>query len=316
MTNFTMSLSKYLRILFIRDAWSIGFRFNEAEPLPFNYETYFNIIPPSTRWWYADPFCVKHDDKYYIFCEMLDSFSGTGSIGVFEYSNGKVSTAKQVIKESFHMSYPNVFYYKDNFYMIPETRRSNQIRLYKAIEFPYKWEIDTVLADGIEAVDSTILSLGNKKYIFTYDVTENNNKLLIYQFDMDNRILVRTNDSMILDSLRNRRPAGNFISSDKNTFRPAQYNKDCYGEKLVFFEIESWPDSGYKEIEKCVISATQIASSNNRNYTRIHTINRDSGMEVVDLFDSKLCVIKPLLLVIKAIGRIYKRKIKQYLLNG
>lgn len=239
---------------------------------------------------------------------MLDAFSGIGSIGVFEYSNGRVSTAKQVIKESFHMSYPNVFYYKDNYYMIPETGKSKQIRLYKALEFPYKWVLDTILDDDIEVVDSTILTIEDKKYLFTYEVAENSNKLLIFQFDIDNRILVRTNDSMILDSLRNRRPAGNFISSDKNTFRPAQYNKDCYGEKLVFFEIESWPDSGYKEIEKCVISATQIASSNNRNYTRIHTINRDSGMEVVDLFDSKLCVIKPFLLVIKAIGRIYKKR--------
>ena len=305
MKKYLVLLKRLLNILFFRRTWSIGYRFVNSETFSFTEKRQYSVIESNLRWWYADPFCIKKDDKYYIFCEMLDSFSGYGSIGVFEYSNGLLSRIRQVLKEPFHLSYPNVFFYKDNYYMIPETAESNQIRLYKATEFPYKWELDTVLLTGLKIVDSTILTVGSKKYLFTYDLTDKASKLRIYYFDIDNKKLQKMDHNILIDIDKQMRSAGNFIYCDDNAIiRPSQYNKEHYGDKIVFNRVEKMPDKGYSETTVADISLSHILTSSKRKFTRIHTINRDGDMEVVDLFDIKLCLVKPFFLLIKMIRKL------------
>ena len=43
----------------------------------------------------------------------------------------------EIINEPFHMSFPNVFKFENEFYMMPENSESNQLRLYNAVDFPY-----------------------------------------------------------------------------------------------------------------------------------------------------------------------------------
>lgn len=305
MHRFFSLLKGYFSILFFRRAWNIGYRFDNSDEFSFAEKPRYNIIKAGSHWWYADPFCVKHNNEYYIFCEMLDSFSGIGSIGLFIYANGTISDVRQIIKEQFHMSYPNVFRYKDNYYMIPETGEANQIRLYKAANFPFEWKLDTILADSIKAVDSTILYAGDEEYLFTYDISENESKLLIYRFDIANKKLYKI--TTIPDRQEILRPAGNFIYCGDTILRPAQYGKDHYGEKIIFYGIENMPDSGYKENESYVLSISQIFTSKDQKFTRLHTINRCNGIEVIDLFESHFCIIKPLIILAKLMKGSIKR---------
>ena len=46
------------------------------------------------------------------------------------------------------MSYPQVFKWGDEFYMVPETVAAYEVRLYKALEFPFKWVFVKTLMKG------------------------------------------------------------------------------------------------------------------------------------------------------------------------
>lgn len=67
--------------------------------------------------------------------------NGRGVLGCLCLSDGD-TCFKEVLNENFHLSYPNVFEYDGSIYMLPETFESNQLRLYKCVSFPYKWELD------------------------------------------------------------------------------------------------------------------------------------------------------------------------------
>jgi hypothetical protein len=307
MKKFLLLLKKFFNILVFRRTWSIGYRIAGSRPFSFDEERRYHVIEPSLRWWYADPFCIKIDDRYYIFCEMLDSFSGRGSIGVFEYSGGVVSGVRQVLREPFHLSYPNVFHYKNEYYMIPESGDARQVRLYKALEFPYRWELDSILLEGRRIVDSTLLTAGDKTYLFAYDLTEGYGKLDIYYFDIDKRLLLKTGGNSFIDKEKQMRPAGNFLHIDGRLVRPAQYSSDHYGAKILFNAVEKMPDDGYGESGISELSLSDIKVSSRRKYTRIHTINRHSGMEVVDLFSVSFCPVKPFFLFVKMTGMLAER---------
>jgi hypothetical protein len=50
--------------------------------------------------------------------------------------------------------------------MIPETRERRTLELYRAVEFPQKWELVKILAENVAAVDSTIFDYSGKLWLF------------------------------------------------------------------------------------------------------------------------------------------------------
>ncbi|NIR67375.1 MAG: hypothetical protein GWO10_27260, partial [candidate division Zixibacteria bacterium] len=62
-----------------------------------------------------------------------------------------------ILDETFHLSYPYVFKWQDEFYMIPETFETDSIRLYRASNFPNEWEFVETLVDGKDFVDPSIV---------------------------------------------------------------------------------------------------------------------------------------------------------------
>src|SRR5579871_836262 len=70
----------------------------------------------------ADPFMVKVDNLWHMFFEVLNNTPNLGEIG---HATSKDALNWQyqriVLKEPFHLSYPYVFRWNDDFYMTPET---------------------------------------------------------------------------------------------------------------------------------------------------------------------------------------------------
>src|SRR5690606_5950809 len=122
---------------------------------------------------------IREKDTFYLFVEIKGE--GNADIALLTSSNGLDYSYKGIVlDEVFHLSYPQVFKLKDEFYMLPETAGSNNILLYKAEIFPYNWKvIDTLLKD-IELKDPSLLLSEElnlivgvddnlKQYIFTAD---------------------------------------------------------------------------------------------------------------------------------------------------
>ena len=91
----------------------------------------------------AHPFLVREDDQYCLFFTAKYGPDDMGGIGLALSPDGLNWTyEKMVIKEPFVLSYPYVFKWQDEYYMIPEAHTENAVRLYRATDFPREWAFE------------------------------------------------------------------------------------------------------------------------------------------------------------------------------
>src|SRR5215813_13238117 len=88
----------------------------------------------------ADPFMLKVDGLWHMFFEVLNNENDRGEIALATSRDGHTwQYGRIVMKEPFHLSYPHVFRWQDDFYMIPEALGASAVRLYRAASFPGEW---------------------------------------------------------------------------------------------------------------------------------------------------------------------------------
>lgn len=282
--------------LFFEEYWNIGFRrYSENDSVITNTGgTDFDVLKATKRFWYADPFLFEHENRTYLFVEMFDNKTEIGIIGCSEYVDGKFTQPVPVLQESFHLSYPYVFEKDGEIFMMPETHEDNCIQLYKAVNFPDKWEKHHVIVKGENFVDTVIF----KDMLLTSKVTDPVNmvtRLELYDFNSGEQL------SPFPASEENqlKRGAGQIFESNGKAIRPAQNCENAfYGGGIIFYEIEDSADGKYSEKEIGRITPKNISTSNGLEYTGTHTYARTSSLEVVDIKRSRIN-IRRLLWILK-----------------
>ena len=270
--------------LFIRNL-KVNFRkqfFDEYWEIFFKIKNKKIKIKSKKGHWYADPFPIKHKDKTYLFFEDFNIIKNIGCISCVEVKNNlKTSKPITVLKEKFHLSYPNVFKYKDEYYMIPETKEDNCIRLYKASEFPYKWEFIKPLFKNIKAVDTTLLFHNNKIWLFTNIENHGSSTWEELHLFYSNDLLGDWEPHPLNPVISNvccSRPAGNlFINKKGEIFRP---NQDCsitYGYATNISQITKLNELEYEEKIIHKIYPKELG-----NYKGTHTYNKIDDIEFYD----------------------------------
>src|SRR5258708_424155 len=97
----------------------------------------------------ADPFMMRRGGIWYMFFEVLNQATDRGEIGLATSSDGLGWTYQQIVlAESFHLSYPYVFQWQGETYMLPETLGAQAARLYRAETFPTRWSGVGSLVEG------------------------------------------------------------------------------------------------------------------------------------------------------------------------
>lgn len=297
-------LKKIINKLFYNYAYAAGIRevSNDSEAMDFSRNP-FQMLMPTDSEWYADSFCYDDDGKYYLFVEIMGRNRGKGTLGVVSYTPGKeFSSVKEILREGFHLSYPNIFKYKNEYYMLPETNEAKQIRLYKAVEFPYKWELHKVLLDDSRRyVDTSYYQLSESRYLlFSHDMTDRANEevddgsaIKCFCLDMEN--LELTSIDWIRNAV-NDRPGGNVLSLGGKRYRVLQDCGRVYGEKLKLYEIVKLDDTKCEYQEEFVgeITADRMPTNIKRKFERIHTLTRNGNLEAVDLLYNRFYLTKPL----------------------
>src|SRR5204863_8057627 len=126
-----------------RIQWSIGvlpqWDIAMAGDLPWSQVKW---LTPPEKAIVADPFLVEDGENAWLFYArlMYDNNVGTLWVAPFDVCNGTQGKAAEVLKTPFHLSFPNVFKHENEWYMLPEQARSGVTSLYRATEFPYRWE--------------------------------------------------------------------------------------------------------------------------------------------------------------------------------
>ena len=116
----------------------------------------------------AHPFMVIKDKRYYVFFTAKDLKSDKGGIALAESSDGvKWKFRRTVIREPFVQSYPYVFEWRNEYYLIPEAHTETSLRLYKATAFPDEWTCVGNLLEGEHFRSPTLAHYKDLWWLFT-----------------------------------------------------------------------------------------------------------------------------------------------------
>ncbi|WP_424494748.1 glucosamine inositolphosphorylceramide transferase family protein [Salinimicrobium sp. GXAS 041] len=221
--------------------WSVGYQ-KSSNPLeiqkvnPENIITYefIDSLLPEPIDYIADPFFIKEKDTFYIFVEIKGR--GNANIALLTSPNGKKYNYQGIVlDEPFHLSYPQVFKHKGALYMLPETKGSNNVLLYKAANFPYSWSISDTLVKDISLKDPSLLLSedlnlivavddATKQYMFTADsLTGNWKELEKYRQNWGNET----------------RPGGRFFNINKTWYLPLQNMSADYGTGISIYALKT-----------------------------------------------------------------------------
>jgi hypothetical protein len=195
----------------------------------------------------ADPFFLRIGTRWYLFFEAFNGQSGLGEIAYATSTTGlDWSYGEVVLRESFHLSYPQVFAWDSQIYMIPETRQAESVRLYVAQDFPRSWRLVTTLLEGPFA-DATILRREDRWWLFAQRGLD---ELRLYgSSELREGWREHPSSPLFAGNRRHTRPAGRMILYDGRLLRFAQDGWPSYGTRVLAFEIDRLSESDYQEHE-------------------------------------------------------------------
>ena len=195
----------------------------------------------------ADPFLIYDNESFFLFFEVTNKNHGKGEIGLATSSDGFNWNYEQIIlSEDFHLSYPCVFKWENDYYMIPESGEKKSIRLYKAINFPYNWRFIKTLLSGETYSDNTIFNYDNIWWLYTQTRMYDNLKL--YYADIPQGPWFEHPKSPIIEGDANiARPGGRVIVFDNRIIRYAQDCDPYYGNQVWAIEINELSKVDYSE---------------------------------------------------------------------
>ena len=279
-SNFGKLIKRKFQNTYSFEQW--GLLFDIKKDISKSMWKYKEIIPPKDRFW-ADPHIITMDDNYFIFIEEYIYQKSKGHIALIKMDKeGNYEYLGKILEKQYHLSYPHVFEFENNFYMIPETEKNNDIELYKCTDFPKKWEYYGKIMNNVSAVDSTIFHHNNKWWMFS-GIKENNggsNSDELFLFYSDNPLKDKweqCSQNPIISDVRQARPAGKIFSYKDEFYRPSQNSSNYYGYGISINRISKINEKEYEEIP-----ITSILPKWDKKITRVHTFAYDNGLSMID----------------------------------
>jgi hypothetical protein len=201
----------------------------------------------------ADPFMLRRNHTWYMFFEVMNQQTRRGEIALASSENGVQWTYQQVVlAEPFHLSYPYVFQWADDYYMVPESYQARSIRLYKALHFPTHWlYVATLLSGGI-FLDSSLFFYDDTWWLFTEtnaDPLKWDTLRLYYAPDLLGPWLEHRHRPIVKGNARIARPAGRVLVHNNSIIRYAQDCYPIYGTQVRAFELLELTPTRYAERE-------------------------------------------------------------------
>lgn len=279
-------LGKKIRGLFYFDQWYLMFALNKAGGMSTSAWKFKEILPPKDRFW-ADPFIWQRDGRYYVFIEDLPYATMKGHISYFTIDEkGKYTEPKKVIDRPYHLSYPFLFEYQGELYMMPESAQNRTLEVYRCVEFPEKWELAKVLMKDIYAVDATLhQDAENGRWWMFVNIREHNgassfDELFIFHADnpLSTEWTPHTANPVVSDA-RSARPAGRIFSHEGKLYRPSQDCSRGYGYAILINRIDKLTPDEYRETR-----VTGVEPNWDPRVSAVHTLNCEGKLTVLDGF--------------------------------
>lgn len=285
----TRLVASKLQSLARKPQWGLAFHRRPGVPEG-NREPYLvphrfkMITPPPDRFW-ADPFPVQVKGTDFILFEELIYSERRGRISILELGpNGPIGPATPVLRADHHLSYPFVFQWRGEHFMMPESSAAGCIQLYRARTFPHEWALETNLLEGLPLLDATLAQVEGRWWLWgnlqapgasPWDEVH----LFYAPTPLGPWTPHRANP--VVSDVRTARPAGGPFSRHGAWFRPSQDCSRGYGSALNIQRILRLTEREYEEQTVARLAPEWIPGIRG-----IHTVNAAGGLTVIDILHS------------------------------
>jgi hypothetical protein len=197
----------------------------------------------------ADPFLIPINGTWYLFFEVLNTQTNQGDIG-YAISTDGINWAYQsiILDEPHHLSYPYVFEWQGDYYMIPESAATGSVRLYRATSFPTGWVQVATLFSNSASIDPSILYHDGTWWMYA-STSSNDTLRLFYADNLTGPWMEHPSSPVVAGDSNIARPGGRVIDYDGRFFRITQDDYPTYGNQVRAFEIVTLTRTDYAEVE-------------------------------------------------------------------
>lgn len=240
---------------------------------------------PSIRWapeqgrgrYLADPFPDPTGGSGVALVEDYRHEDHRGLISAVDF-DGDMS-ARVVLDTGVHASYPYLVEDRGTIFCVPETYQAAELRLYRAVNFPEEWELDSILLEDVAALDPTVFRHEGRWWLFcSVEGRHANTKLHVFHardlrgpWEPHALNPVKTNIS-------SSRPGGTPFVHDGSLYRPAQDGSSSYGGGVTINRVDLLTPDDFAEVE-----VTRIAPPAKGRYRDgIHTLAAHGRQTIVD----------------------------------
>ncbi len=271
-----------LRDLLTREQWYLAYGFEDPSAPRTGFEGLTEAMPPRDRYW-ADPFPVRAEDgRSFLFFEEVCYKDLRGRILAMEIDPVRGAGAPfPVLERPHHLSYPHVFRWQGQYYMLPESSANGTVTLFRCVSFPDRWIEERVLLRDVDAVDATIEEIDGCWWMFVNVAPYgggNRDELHLFHAEAPLGPWTPHRRNPVKSDCRSARPAGRLFRRDGQLYRPAQNCAGAYGASIVVNRVDVLSKDDYRET-----AVTEILPTWDPKARRVHTLNREDGIVVVDL---------------------------------
>jgi hypothetical protein len=267
-----------LRYAFYFDQWTLAYRFRTSPTDPNNsFYRFTHLTPPKDKFW-ADPFPVKVEGKYFVFFEEYLYKDDKAHISVMELNKSGPSEPVPVLKRDYHLSYPFMFEWQGRHFMIPETAGNKTVEVYACESFPADWKLETVLLEGVPARDATLFAVDGLWWMFVAIAdTDSSDELHLYYSSTPLGPWKPHRQNPVKSDVRNSRPAGRLFYWNGDLCRPAQDSSQRYGYAMTINRILRLTPDEFVEQE-----ISKILPQWRRDLRGTHTLNMCEDLTIID----------------------------------
>lgn len=235
---------------------------------------------PRGHFW-ADPLLVRHAGQLWLFFEDYDFAVRRAHISVAEVDGqGRLGEPRVALRTEHHLSYPFVFQWRGDYFMIPESASVNSVQLYRAREFPSRWDYVQDLLSGVKAVDATVHEHHGLWYLFA-GVSESGgstcDELFLFMAETPLGPWLPHPMNPIVSDVRCARPGGALFRQQGLLYRPAQNCARTYGHALAIMQVMELSPERYAEQHAYTIEPDWLPG-----IYGCHTITMADDMMVLD----------------------------------
>lgn len=288
-----MKPSRLLKKIFcFEEVYTIGYRNRNGKTLLESDLLDFNRIPYHDHYWYADPILVSYRGKEYLFMEIFDMRTQLGSIACAEFDDeGRLSQPKTIIQEKYHMSFPMVFHWGEELYMIPETCGNRSLNLYRCLGDITRWELAESFPVGVELVDTVVIACGTDRVelmcseLYHKDKFKNRwQRYWLVREEGDFRLEADTalNSGDVYDN--GHRMAGSLITERGRSILPTQESTEIdYGAYLYLNDFSGRDIHNMPVLKKVTVENIKLPDVAQKNQIGVHSYALSEKLEVIDM---------------------------------